>query len=95
MQPVALVRMLAPWAGFHGDTLRGISCCHSLSCDASAAMTDLDKNYIQMRMEDGEQKTKKRRSLRQIDEVLGWVMVSLHKMVSLQNGDTQGQPPPT
>ena len=43
--------MVAPGAEFRGDTRSGISWCHFLSCDASAAMTDLGGNYVQMRME--------------------------------------------
>ena len=46
-----LLRMVALGAGFRGDTRSGILWCHPSSCDASAAVTDLVKNYVQMRME--------------------------------------------
>ena len=36
---------------FRSDTWSGVSLCHPLSRDASAAVTDLSKNYVQMRME--------------------------------------------
>ena len=41
---------MAPGAEFLGDTRSGVLWCHTLSCDASAAVTDLRENYVQMRM---------------------------------------------
>ena len=55
----ALLRMVAPWAGFLGDTRSGVFWCNPLSFDASAAVTDLVENYVQMRRE-----TKKKKGLR-------------------------------
>ena len=49
--PEALLRMVVPGAGFRGDTRSGVSWCHLLPCDASAAVTDLGESYVQMRMQ--------------------------------------------
>ena len=38
-------------AGLCGDTRSGVSWCHPLPWDASAAVTDLGVNYVQMQME--------------------------------------------
>ena len=43
--------MVASGAVFRKDTRSGVSWCHPLPCDAFAAVTDLSKNYVQMRME--------------------------------------------
>ena len=43
--------MVALGARFRGNTRSGVSWCHLLSCDASAAVTDLGESYVQMRME--------------------------------------------
>ena len=80
---VNLLRMVTPAAGFCGNTRSGISWCHPLLCDDFAAVTYLGENYIQMRME----------TQPQISGVFGRIMVSQHKMVSTQNGATQGNPP--
>ena len=83
--------------------------------DASAAVTDLSENYVQMRKcewrhkknlhrhkkeisgvfdpnADGNQNTKKGVHHKLV--VFGRIMVSQHKMGSLQNRDTRGKPPP-
>ena len=43
--------MVAPGAGIRGDTRSGVCGCHTLQCDASAAVTDLGESYVQMQME--------------------------------------------
>ena len=64
---MALLRMVAPRAGFRGDTRSGILWCHPLSCDASAAVTNLGENYVRMRMKT----IKKKKFLPQITGVFG------------------------
>ena len=54
--PAALLRVVAPGAGFRGDTRSEISLCHDLSPDSSAAVTDLGENYVQMRMQTNKRK---------------------------------------
>ena len=49
-KPESLLRMMTPGLEFRGDTQSGISWCHPLPCNASAAVTDLSKNYVQMQM---------------------------------------------
>ena len=66
-------RGVAKNGGFRG----GISCCHPLP-----AVTDVGKNYVQMRME----AKKKKRSSPQISGVFGRTMVSQH-------GFTKAPPP--
>ena len=80
--------MVAPWVGFLGDTRSGVFWCHPLSFDASAAVTDLVENYVQMRTE-----TKKKWSPPQISGVFGRIMVSHHKMVT--PGQAAPPPPPS
>ena len=55
--------MMAPGLEFRSDTRSGVSLCHPLPCDASAAVTDLCPNYVQMRTE-----TKKKVSYRKLAE---------------------------
>ena len=87
--------MVVPGAVFRfgGETRRGVSWCHRVPYDASAAVTDLGENYVQIRMDTQKKKDKKRFSP-QSRGVFGRVMVSHHKIVSPQNGDTQAPPPP-
>ena len=54
--PAALLRVVAPGAGFRGDTRSEISLCHDLSPDSSAAVTDLGENYVQTRMQTNKRK---------------------------------------
>ena len=67
-------------AGFCGVTLYHVT--------LFAAVTDLGKNYVLMRMA-----TKNKRSSPEISRVFGRILVSLHKMVSHQNRDALGRPP--
>ena len=63
--PVALLRMVAPGAGFRGDTRSGIWWCHPFSCNASEAITELGENFVQVLMET------KKKSSPHISEVFG------------------------
>ena len=49
--PMALLRTVVTRVGFCGDTRSGILWRQPLSCDASAAVTGLGENLVQMRME--------------------------------------------
>ena len=45
--------MVAPGTGcrFRGVTRNGVSWCHPLPCDASAAVTDFGKHFVQIQIE--------------------------------------------
>ena len=86
---VGLLRMVAPYVGLCRDSGRGILWCHQLSCDASAAVTDLGENYVQMRME-----TKTRSSLQIRGVLAGNSVKFLILWFTSRNGVTRGRPPP-